>query len=127
MAKWLHPDVLLNGVITVVNAGNEMWLVGSYTIGENYATVLANQLSGIVPIVVGDGNDYTVSLIGNNQNVAVAAKTGTANGTDPAPSNHIVIADGVRVLAVTKAGDQGITLGNPINFPLWNITAPQPV
>lgn len=127
MPKWVHPDALIDGLNVVVAAGNEMWLTGSYSVGQDYATVSGNRLCPTVPMVVGNGNDYLVALVGNDQQVTVAAKTGTANVDNPAPSLHVVLADGVRVLAVTKAADQPISNGNPINFPAWNMNAPQPV
>lgn len=130
MPKYLHPDVLDNGLQEILDqtAGNvDMLLIDSYTQGQSYATVDSNKLATINLA----GGDFTLENDGTyGRRLRVAEKTGSASSSAASPDLHIAIVDvtNTTVLAVTdETSDQAITSGNPITVPTFNIVMNQPV
>lgn len=130
MPKYLHPDVLDNGLQEILDkaAGNvDMLLIASYSQGQAYATVDSNKLATINLA----GGDFTLEADGTyGRRLRVAEKTGSASASDAAPDLHVAIVDvtNTLVLAVTdETSDQAITSGNPITIPTFNIVMNQPV
>lgn len=126
MAKWAHQDVLDNGLNGIKNAAIRMFLIGAYSAGDSYATVLGNALNAGVVMASGD---FTLASAGNNRTLTVATKSQNASASSGAtPDLHIAFTDGsAKVLWVTdETSDQVITSGNPINFPALVYTNNQP-
>ena len=126
MAKWVHSDVLDNGLNAIKTGATKMLLVSAYAAGDSYATVQANKLA---EVTMANG-DYTLASIGNNRQLTTAAgksavASASAGGT---PDLHIAFTDGAaKVLYVTdEVSNQPITSGNPVNFPQLTYTSNQP-
>lgn len=126
MAKWVHSDVLDNGLNGIKNAATHMLLIKAYTAGDSYATVIGNSIADATMIP----SDYTLSSSGNNRLITTpAGKSATASaGSGVAPNLHIAFTDGsAKVLWVTdETSDQVITAGNTVNFPQLTYTSNQP-
>jgi hypothetical protein len=129
MAKYLHPDVLDNGLQHIIDqcSGNvDMLLITSYAQGQAYATVDSNKVMTI-DLVAGD---FTLGNQGTGRKLTVAEKSGTASGSASSPDLHVAIVDAVasKVLAVTDdTGDADITIGDPKTLPTFDIRMNQPV
>lgn len=130
MAKFAGATVLDNGpqiIITRAGTANRvrMHVLNTYTLGQNYATVLAASL-GAVATVAGD---YGLAANGNNRRLTVAAKTVNISVTAAAGDRHIALLDEVsnEVLLVTdETTDQAVTSGNPFNVPAFTYDVQQP-
>lgn len=126
MPAYFHTDVFDNGLNEIINDANEIHLISAYTAGDNYATVTGNSLGNATLA----GGDKALAADGTGRKVTTSAVSGTATATDAAPTNlHFALIDtvGSRVLAVAdETTDQGITSGNPLNFPSldWSIAQP---
>jgi hypothetical protein len=129
MAKYLHPDVLDNGLQHIIDqcSGNvDMLLITSYAQGQAYATVDSNKVMTI-DLVAGD---FTLGNQGTGRKLTVAEKSGTASGSASSPDLHVAIVDAAtsKVLAVTDdTGDADITIGDPKTLPTFDIRMNQPV
>jgi hypothetical protein len=126
MAKYLHADVLDNGLNHIKNNATKMLLISAYSAGDSYATVTGNKLAEVTMA----SGDFTLSSSGSNRLVTTAsgksaAATATIGGT---PDLHIAFTDGSgKVLWVTdETSNQPITTGNTINFPSVTHTSNQP-
>ena len=127
MAKWVHADVLDNGIAYIKANCNKMALVSAYSAGDSYATVNA----AIVADAAMASGDFTIAAAGNNRTLTTAAgKSDTAaNVTGGGVGNHIAFLDTVnsKVLWVTnETSGQSITIGNPVSFPSLVYTVNQP-
>ena len=127
MAKWVHADVLDNGIAYIKANCNKMALVSAYSAGDSYATVNA----AIVADAAMANSDFTIAASGNNRTLTTAAgKSDTAaNVTGGGAGNHIAFLDTVnsKVLWVTnETSGQSITIGNPVSFPSLVYTVNQP-
>ena len=127
MAKWVHADVLDNGIAYIKANCNKMALVSAYSAGDSYATVNA----AIVADTAMANSDFTIAASGNNRTLTTAAgKSDTAaNVTGGGAGNHIAFLDTVhsKVLWVTnETSGQSITVGNPVSFPSLVYTVNQP-
>jgi len=129
MPKYLHPDVLDNGLQHIIDqaAGNvDLLLIDGYTQGNAYATVDAAKVMAI-DLVAGDlalGNN------GTGRKLTVAEKSGTASGSATNPDLHVAIVDvtNSKVLAVTnETGDADIAVSDPKTLPTFDIRMNQPV
>ena len=130
MPKYLHPNVLDNGLQYIIDAaaGNvDMLLITAYSQGDSYAVVDSNKVCTMNMV----GGDFTLGNQGTlGRKVDVAEKSGTATGSAASPDLHVAIVDvtNSRVLAVTdESSDQNITNGNPITVPTFAINMNQPV
>ena len=94
MAKYLHPNVLDNGLQYIINAagGNlDMLLITSYTQGDSYAVVDSRKVCTINMV----GGDLTLGNQGTlGRKLDVAEKSGTATGSASSPDLHIALVDG---------------------------------
>lgn len=127
MAKYVHADVLDNGLNHIKNNAVRMLLITSYTpVTDNYAAVVAKKVCEVVMT----SGDYALSgADGAARVLTVTAKSGTASGnTSGTPNLHIAFTDNVsKVLMVTdETTDQAITSGNTVNFPSLTYTSGQP-
>ena len=127
MAKWVHADVLDNGIAYIKANCNKMALVSAYSAGDSYATVNA----AIVADTAMANSDFTIAASGNNRTLTTASgKSDTAaNVTGGGVGNHIAFLDTVnsKVLWVTnETSGQSITIGNPVSFPSLVYTVNQP-
>ena len=127
MAKWVHADVLDNGIAYIKANCNKMALVSAYSAGDSYATVNA----AIVADTAMANSDFTIAASGNNRTLTTAAgKSDTAaNVTGGGAGNHIAFLDTTnsKVLWVTnETSGQSITIGNPVSFPSLVYTVNQP-
>ena len=127
MAKWVHADVLDNGIAYIKANCNKMALVSAYSAGDSYATVNA----AIVADTAMANGDFIIAASGNNRTLTTASgKSDTAaNVTGGGVGNHIAFLDTVnsKVLWVTnETSGQSITVGNPVSFPSLVYTVNQP-
>ncbi|HEY9704129.1 MAG TPA: hypothetical protein V6C58_16885 [Allocoleopsis sp.] len=126
MAKWVHSNVLDDGLNYIKTNASKMVLLKAYSAGDNYATVTGNIIA-TVDMVSGD---YTLSSSGNNRVLTTAAgKSDTADANSgAAPNLHIGFTNGTdTVIWVTdETSDQVITAGNIVNFPQVTYTSNQP-
>ncbi len=102
MAKWVHSDVLDNGIAAIKANCNKMALLSAYTAGDSYATVNA----AILADVAMTSTDFTLASAGNNRTLTTAAgkSDSAANASGGGASNHIAFLDTVRpALRATSA------------------------
>ena len=132
MAKFLHPDVLDNGlqyIIDQASASNvDMLLITSYTQGNAYATVNSNKVCEI-DMVAGDFSLANQGTYGRK--LVVASKAGTANAAATGPHDlHVAIVDvtNSKVLAVTdETSNRNISNAEPLTIPSFDANMNQPV
>ena len=126
MAKWVHTDVLDNGLLYIKNNCNKVILASTYTSGDSYATVNGNNLADAAMT----STDFTLSGSSSRVLTTASGKQDTAaNASGGGASMHICFVDTVnsKVLWVTdETSDQTITIGNPVTFPSLTYTANQP-
>lgn len=128
MAKWVHADVLDNGLNEIKTDANSMRLVSTYTAGDSYATVNTNSIAAVAMA----SGDYTLGNGASSSRTLTvgSGKSATASaGSGGTPNLHIAFVDTAtsRVLWVTdETTDQVVTSGNPVNFPAPVYTASQP-
>lgn len=128
MAKWLHADVLDNGLNYIKNNCNKIALVSTYAAADSYATVNGNILAEAAMV----SGDFTLGNSGSDRTLTTATgkQDASANGSGGGASMHIAFLDTInsKVLWVTEeTSDQTITAGNPVNFPSLVHTFGQPV
>jgi hypothetical protein len=121
MAKWVHSDVLDNGLNAIKTNANRMVLLKAYTAGDSYATVYTT--NNIAEATMASG-DYTLAGAANGPRTLTVAsgKTATAGngGSGASPDLHIAFVDTAtsKVLWVTdETSNQVVTAGNTVNFP----------
>jgi hypothetical protein len=125
MAKWVHSDILDNGLNGIKNNAIRMTLVSAYSAGDSYATVIGNKLAEVTMT----GTDFTLGSSGNNRTLTTAAgKSASATASSASPDLHIAFHDNSsKVLWVTdETSNQAITSGNTVNFPSIVYTSQQP-
>ena len=128
MPKYLHPDVLDNGLQHIIGqaAGNvDMLLIDGYSQGDAYATVDAAKVMTI-NLVAGD---FSLGNQGTGRKLTVAQKNGSASADAPAPDLHVAIVDvtNTKVLAVTdETGDDPVSISDPLTIPTFDIRMNQP-
>ena len=128
MAKWVHSDVLDNGISAIKANANKQVLLKAYTPGDSYSTV--NGTSKLAEVAMASG-DYTLgSGSGSSRTLTTAAgKSATASASSGAsPDLHIAFVDTVnsKVLWVTATSNATVTVGDTVNFPVLAYTADQP-
>jgi hypothetical protein len=119
MPKFAHSDVFDNGLLLIKNNGNAQHLCSAYP--NSRAEALAYSLASVAMA----STDFTVANGDvSGRKITMAQKSGTvaANGT----AIYAVVIDGTRVLVVTSASPQQLTLGNPVTFPAWDYEMRQP-
>lgn len=128
MARWAHPDVLDNGPAYIRTNCNALLLIGAYSAGDSYATVVGNALATVARA---SGN-FTFSNDGSNRRLTSAAvPSGTvADASGGGAGNHWAFVDTVnsKVLYVTPESTlQAVVEDNPLNIPALTYTARQPI
>lgn len=128
MAKWVHQDVLDNGLNEIVTNGNQLHVVSAYSAGDNYATVVGNSL---INYALAGGDKVLSAHATTGRKVTIAAKSGqNATASAATPDLHFAVVDSVnsKVVFVTdETSDQAITSGNPVNTPAFEYQVVQPV
>lgn len=126
MAKWVHADVLDDGLNSIKTNAIRMLLIKNYTAADSYATVVSN----IVASVTMASGDYTLGSSGSNRTLTTASgKSATASASSTGGDNlHFAFTDNsAKVYWVTdETSDQVITSGNTVNFPQLVYTSNQP-
>lgn len=127
MAKWVHADVLDNGLNNIKNNCNAVAAILSYTAGDSYATVTGG--SNVLAQATMASTDFTLASSGNNRTLTTASgKQDAAANADGNPT-HFAFLDTVnfKVLWVTdETSANVITTGNPVTFPSLVYTSNQP-
>lgn len=127
MAKWVHADVLDNGLNNIKNNCNAVVAILAYTAGDSYATVTGG--SNVLAQASMSSTDFTLASSGNNRTITSASgKQDAAANADGNPT-HIAFLDTVnlKVLWVTdETSANVITTGNPVTFPSLVYTSNQP-
>jgi hypothetical protein len=124
MAKYAHPDVLDGGLNAIKSAAIRVLLIKNFTIGDSYATVVANKISEAVTT----STDYTLATVGNTRTLTSAVKSATATATSGI-NHHIAFTNGVdKVLWVTdETGEAVVAVNDTTNIPALVYTANQPI
>jgi hypothetical protein len=128
MAKWVHADVLDDGLNVIVANCDKMALIGNYAAGDDYGTVDATILASVA-IAPGD-----ILVTDSGLNRVLTTPTGkfdpAAAASGGGVTNHIAFLDTVneRVLWVTnEPSGNVITAGNQVNFAVQTLTSFQPI
>lgn len=127
MAKWVHADVLDNGLNYIKNNCNKVVAIVTYADGDSYATVM--NASNIVAEAAMASGDFTVGSSGSNRTLTTAAGTSDSSANNNGDTSHFAYVDTVnsKVLWVTTESTvQTITAGNPVTFPSLVYTSNQP-
>lgn len=125
MAKYAHADVLDGGLNAIKNGATRMLLISAYSVGDSYATVVANKVAEAVMA----STDFTLSSSGSNRVVTTASKTATSTAaTTASPDLHVAFTDGsAKVLWVTdEVSNVQIQSGASVTFPAVTYTSSQP-
>jgi hypothetical protein len=127
MTKWVHADVLDNGLNYIKTNCNKLAAISAYTANDSYSTVNA----AILAEATMSSADFTLGSSGSNRTLTTASgkSDSSANATGGGANTHLAFVDTVnsKVLWVTEeTSDQTITSGNPVNFPSLVYTANQP-
>lgn len=127
MAKWVHADVLDNGLNYIKNNCNKVVAVVTYNAGDSYATVM--NASNIVAEATMVSGDFTVGSSGSNRTLTTAAGLSDSSANNNGDPSHFAYVDTVnsKVLwATTESSVQTVTAGNPVTFPSLVYTSNQP-
>lgn len=127
MTKFVHSDVLDNGLNYIKNNVNKVAAIISYTAGDSYATVMT--AGNIVAEATMTSGDFTLSSSGNNRLITSSAALSDASANNTGDPSHFAFVDTVnsKVLWVTsESSAQTVTAGNPVNFPALVYTSNQP-
>ena len=128
MAKWVHSDVLDNGISAIKANANKQVLLKAYVPGDSYNTV--NGTNKLAEVAMASG-DYTLGNgSGSSRTLTTAAgKSATASASSgSSPDLHIAFVDTAnsKVLWVTATSNATVTVGDTVNFPVLAYTADQP-
>lgn len=133
MAKYMHADVLDNGLSlpqTRAAAGDTITLhvIKAYSAGDSYATVTGNSV-GSVALSAGDFTLAAHSTTGRKNTLSSKSITSASSNSGATPDLHLAVVNttSTKVYLVTdETSDQVITSGNPITTPsvYWAITQP---
>lgn len=127
MAKWVHSDVLDNGLNQIKNNCDKLVAIITYAAADSYATVMT--AGNIVAEAAMAGADFTLGSSGSNRTLTSAAGKQDASANNTGDPTHLAFVDTVnsKVLWVTdETSAQTVTAGNPVNFPSLVYTAQQP-
>ncbi len=117
MTKYVHPDVMDNGLQEVVAATTKQILCSSAP--SDYASALAVKVAS-VPIVGGDlvlGDG-----VGNERRVDVGVKTGLITSANATITNNALVDDNTgRLLVMTTTTSLPVLIGDVIDMPAWAI------
>lgn len=119
MAKALD-DTVLNAALTDIGTSTVMHLTSAQP--ANFAGIAAVSLGSIAMV---SGDFVQAAGTPSGRKVTVGAKNGLSIGTS-GTANHVVIATGTVLKAVTTMTAQAVTAGNTANVAAWAITITQP-
>lgn len=126
MAKWVHTDVLDNGLNKIKTDCTALLLIKAYSAGDSYATVDGNKIA----TQARSSSDLTLSGSSNRTLTSAAANGVSVSANSGAsPNLHFAFVDvtNTKVLWVTdETTDQVMTSGNTANFPALTYTMNQP-
>lgn len=126
MAKWVHSNVLDNGLNAIKTNCTHMLLIKAYNIGDSYATVMSNMVADVTMV----SGDYTLSSSASNRVLTTASgkSVNATNGSGISPDLHFAFTDGSSTVywVTDETSNQVVTAGNPVNFPQLTYTANQP-
>lgn len=124
MTRYVHSDVLDGGLNAVKNNATKMLLIGAYSTGDSYATVVSNKLAEVAMT----SSDFTITSSGDNRVLTTAVKATTATATNLAPDLHVAFTDGSsKVLWVADdVTPVSIVSGSTISFPAITYVRRQP-
>lgn len=127
MAKWVHSDVLDNGIAYIKANCDKVVAVISYTSGDTYATVTG--AANIVAEAAMANGDFTLASSGNNRTLTTASGKQDTSANNEGNPTHFAFVDTVnsKVLWVTdETSAQTVYAGNPVTFPSLVYTSNQP-
>jgi hypothetical protein len=128
MSRYIHPDVLDNGLSEIVVNCDSMVAVIDYTLGDSYATI--SDSANIVGQVAMADADFTLSTPATTSNRRVTSDTKQdASANNEGDPTHVAWLDTAtsRILMVTdETKVETIGAGNPVNFPAVSYTIRQP-
>lgn len=119
MARWLHPDVLDNGLAYLKANCNQVSVLRAYAAGDSYVTVTGNSVCDIAAAT----GDFTLGngSYSNSRKISVAAMAANATANSgESPDLHFAYLDTAnsKVLGVTdETSDQQIYTGNLVSCP----------
>ncbi len=120
MAKYCHPDVIDNGLVTIKNSCNQMLACSS--LPSDRATALAAALADVAMVP----GDFT---LGNGdvsgRKCTVAAKSGVPIDTNGS-ATHVALIDGTRLLYATTCTLKVLASGDQVNIPTWDAEIQNP-
>lgn len=129
MAKWANSTVLDGGLNVIKNSCTSLRLISTYTLGDSYATVVANTLADVIMTSA----DFTLAGAAGAPRTCTSAtgkQDASANASGGGAGNHFAFCDtaGSSVLWVTNETSlQSVNIGNPVNFPSLVYTSNQPI
>jgi hypothetical protein len=129
MAKWVHSDVLDNGLNNIKTNANSVKAILAYAAGDSFATVTA--VANIIAEVAMVPGDYTLGTgaAANSRRLTTAAAKQDAAANNLGDPTHFAFVDTVnsKVLWVTdETGSQNVAAGNPVTFPSLTYDSNQP-
>lgn len=121
MAKTVH-DSVLDGAFQVLDAADIMTVcAGQPTTRTEAVTTFKLADVAMTPVT-----DFTISNGDTNgRKVRMAAKSSVTVDTT-GTADHIALCDGTNLLYVTTCTSQGLTSGNTVNFPVWDVEIADP-
>lgn len=122
MAKWSHTDVIDGALNIIKNNANLMVLCSAQPTNRTeavstYALADVAMASGDFTISTGDVSGRKCTVAAKNNVTVDTTGTGT----------HIALVDDTRLLFVSTTSSQGVTQGNSVNLPTWDIEIADPV
>lgn len=122
MAKWSHTDVIDGALNIIKNNANLMVLCSAQPTNRTeavstYALADVAMASGDFTISTGDASGRKCTVAAKNNVTVDTTGTGT----------HIALVDDTRLLFVSTTTSQGVTQGNSVNLPTWDIEIADPV
>lgn len=127
MAKWVHADVLDNGLNNIKNNCNAVAALLAYASGDSYATVTGG--SNVLAQATLTSADFTGPAGSSSRTLTLnSGKQDSSANADGNPT-HIAFLDTVnlKVLWVTdETSANSVLTGNPVTFPGLVYTSSQP-
>ncbi len=118
------PDITLDATLTKIATSVTMSICSAEP--ANFAGIAAVTL-GATTMVPGDGNDFNLANGDvSGRKVSPVQKAGviiTTAGT----ATHLVLDDGVDLIAVTTTVSQAFALSDPVTIPTWDIELRDPI
>ena len=127
MAKWVNDTALDAQLSVVADNATTMHILSAYSLGDSYATVLANSL-GSVTLTAGDGNgDYVVADgDADGRKLTVTAQTVAVSTSGTVTHAGLVNTSGTTVYLVTSITSQAVTSPNNVSIPAFDYESSDP-